>query len=179
MAKSGKRESARVNVPASTGSPEIDVARLRAMVEVLAQTLVDTGLVDRAIVEGKLRAAAATAVPDAPALPSPPSLKRPGLWASLFGRKRAREEPAPPELPLAPIPMPLPGADQTNRVVRPPFPIQSLYDEPESSDRTTNQKRSSSHDTIATPPRFGVCDRCWRNRALDSRGHCEACAAKR
>jgi hypothetical protein len=179
MAKpsSGNRESARVHLPPSSGSLEIDVARLRAMVEVLAQVLVDTGLVDHAIVEGKLRAASATAIPDEPALPS---LKRRGLWASLFGRKPApAPAPPPPELPSAPPPTPLPAADQTNRVARLPFPIQSLYDEPESSERTTNQKRSGSHDTIATPPRFGMCNRCWRQRALDATGLCESCAAKR
>ena len=59
-------------------SLEAEVARLRHMVMVMAEMLVECGVVDQAMIEGRLRVARAAELP----LPA-----RQSFWSRLFGGK--------------------------------------------------------------------------------------------
>jgi hypothetical protein len=89
---------------------ELEVERLRRMVRAMAEMLVEHGLIDASIVEGRLRLAAI------PYLPTPP--KKASWWSRLFHKEE-----------IGAIPTVMMPVDQTAPVQRMPFEVQSLYDE--------------------------------------------------
>ncbi len=96
-------------------SLEEEVARLRHMVRVMADVLVECGVVDQSMIEQRLR------MPPSLMEYAPPA--RPGFWSRLFGR-RALDVGAVPSVIISG------ETDRTVEVQRLPFEVQSLYDEP-------------------------------------------------
>ena len=94
---------------------EIELAQLRAQVDALTALLIECGVVDRSMLQGRLEGAAARVVPRKLGLPP----RKPGLFARLFAR-RPREAGA--------IPTPR-EADATVPNVTLPFKPDGLYDE--------------------------------------------------
>jgi hypothetical protein len=142
-----------------------ELARLRRMVQTLGDILVECGVVDPAIVEGRLRAASLD--PDGAA--EMPSLKRPGLFARLFHRASQEQS-----VPMAPIPV-----DQTTRVALLPFEAQSLYDEPIGSTNRRSpfaRRATPASSRASSAPHAGTCARCWRRAPVDGGNLCARCA---
>jgi hypothetical protein len=170
----------KILLPPPAESAEVEVVRLRAMVGVLAELLVECGVVELGMVEGRLRTAAATsAAPAGASDDEVPSLKKPGLFAQLFAKlgkpkPQARRAAAPPAPPV----------DETARFAKLPFDTESLYDEP---DRATEQASMQARGLtpvrqVPQPPvaatNVGVCTRCWKRRPLEAGRMCADCAAR-
>ena len=94
---------------------EIELAQLRAQVAALTELLIECGLVDRSMVQGRLNGAASRVKPRPLGL----APRKPGFWARLFSRRR--EE-------VGAIPTPR-EADETVPNVSLPFKPDGLYDE--------------------------------------------------
>jgi hypothetical protein len=154
--------------------PAVEIARLRAQVRALADLLIECGIVDAAMVEGRLRAATAR-------LPKPQPARgrvepRGARVRRSFLSRLFRRDPTDPSISDAIV-----GAvpttkltDQTSRVINLPFDPSVLYAEPDlQTDRHTDRKR-----TNLTPTDVGKCERCWRMRALASSRLCFRCASQ-
>ncbi len=136
---------------------ELEVAQLRAQVAALTELLIECGVVDRSMLEGRLNGAAARIVPRP--LGAAPK-KKPGLLARLFAKPAAAPKPRPTDgvvrQPQAP--------DETIPNVNLPFKPVALYGEP---DRSTPVR--------LTPTDVGKCERCWRIRPLAANRLCFRC----
>ena len=144
---------------------EIEVAQLRAQVRAMGQLLVECGIVDASMLQGRLAGAASrvAAQSGAPRISAPTvAPRKPGFWSRLFGKKQPIV--AVPEVGAVPIPR-LP--DQTEPVVQLPFRAKLLYAEP---DLQTDKRRN------LTPTDVGKCQRCWRMRPLAVNKLCSRCA---
>src|SRR2546423_5689596 len=113
---------------------EIELAQLRAQVAALTELLVECGIVDRSMLQGRLNGAAARIRPRKLGL----APKKTGFFARLFSRR-------PTEEVLAGTVPTRREADATIPTVM-PFSNDNLYDE---------QRR-------LTPIGVGKCERCWR-----------------
>ncbi len=164
-------------------SLQLEVLRLRRMVHAMAEMLVECGVVDPAMVEGRLRSAS-----EAPSPPGDetyddgdddvPSLKKVGFWARLFGRRRPTTTVKPTVTTAATgaIPTALLASDETVPVTKLPFEVQSLYDEAGNSmvGSGPKQPRPPTLDV----PRPGTCNRCWRRALVNSGQVCARCAVQ-
>jgi hypothetical protein len=141
---------------------ELEVAQLRAQVRALSDLLIECGVLDASMVNGRLLSAASRVAPRPLGRPPAPP-KKIGFWARLFRRK----EPTRPGLP--PIRAKASRiADATVPEVNLPFAPQVLYGE---TDMHTLEKRRN-----LTPTEVGKCQRCWRMRPLASNHLCSRCA---
>jgi hypothetical protein len=134
---------------------ELELAQLRAQVAALTDLLVECGVVDRSMLEGRLNGAAARIRPRK--LGAAPKKKR-GVLARIFSREHS-EVGAVPNTRLA---------DQTMPTVNLPFKPVALYGE---SERITTDKR----ERRLTPLNVGKCERCWRMRPLSANRLCFRC----
>jgi hypothetical protein len=101
-----------VQLPDPEPNTELEVIRLRRMVHAMAEMLVECGVIDASMVEGRLRLAAIPFLP--------PARKKLSWWTRLF-RTRSKD--------LGAVPTVMMPIDQTVPVQRMPFEVQSLYDE--------------------------------------------------
>jgi hypothetical protein len=124
---------------------EIELAQLRAQVAALTDLLVECGIVDRSMLQGRLNGAAARIKPRK--LGAAP--RKRGFFARLFSR---------PTEEVGAIPMPR-EADATIPTVMPFKHDDGLYDE---------QRR-------LTPIGVGKCERCWRMKPLSANKLCFRC----
>jgi hypothetical protein len=158
--------AAPVTLPPPDPSLEREVVRLRRMVLAMAEMLVECGVVDASMVEGRLHFAAS-------ASPQPASeeisLKPAGLWARLvskLGKKRnARSQTGVVPTTMMPI-------DQTVPVEKLPFEVQSLYDESGASKIGSAPKKPPTLEQT----KLGACNRCWRRAPINSGSLCARCA---
>ncbi len=154
-----------VQLPEAELSLDAEVVRLRRMVHALAEMLVECGVVDASMVEGRLRLASVQM--------EVPSLKKPSWWSRLFRRK----EPAPPAGAVPAVMMPV---DQTAPVQKMSFEVQSLYDEtggpsvvaPGMAALPTQGLTQAARATV------GNCTRCWRRAPLSTGQLCARCAVR-
>ena len=149
-----------VHFPDVEDSLEAEVIRLRRMVHSLAEILVESGIVDASIVEGRLRLSG-----NGSGTHKIPSLKKPSLWSRLFTRKQRNDYDG--AVPIAMMPV-----DQTVPVQKMPFEVQSLYDE--------TGGPSVVAPAMTRPDKVGVgnCARCWKRAPLNSGSLCARCAVK-
>ena len=125
---------------------EIELAQLRAQVAALTELLVECGVVDRSMLQGRLNGAAARIKPRK--LGAAP--RKRGFFARLFSRSATKE--------VGAIPTPVPrDTDATIPTVM-PFKTDNLYDE-----------------RRLTPIGVGKCERCWRMRPLSANKLCFRC----
>jgi hypothetical protein len=157
-----------VTLPPPAPSLEAEVVRLRRMVQAMAQMMVECGVVDPSMVEGRLHHAAEAM---APALDGV-SLKPASLWARLFGRQRGREKAARVDASGAVPTVMMPPGDQTVPVEKLPFEVQSLYDESGASKIGSAPKRPPTLEET----KLGTCNRCWRHAPINSGSLCARCA---
>jgi hypothetical protein len=154
-------------VQSDESDPAIEIARLRAQVRALADLLIECGIVDEAMVEGRLRAAARKPqLARGRAEPRTARARR-SFLSRLFGR-----DPTDPSISnsiVGAVPT-TKLADQTSRVTNLPFDPSVLYTE---RDMQTEKKRAN-----LTPTDVGKCERCWRMRALASSRLCFRCASQ-
>jgi hypothetical protein len=155
-----------MSVPRLKAQPtqlEIEVAQLRAQVRAMGQLLVECGVVDASMLQGRLAGAASrvAAQSGAPLLRSAVEEEERGFWSRLFGKKELVD---PNE--VGPIPTTHLKADQTEPVVQLPFRPKLLYAEP---DLNTDKRRN------LTPTEVGKCERCWRMRPLAANKLCSRC----
>ncbi len=156
-----------MSVPKLKAQPsqiEIELAQLRAQIRAMGQLLVECGVVDASMLQGRLAGAASrvAAQSGAPRISAPPRRPKKSLWSRLFARKELAVEPQLPEaIPVYRQP------DQTEPVVQLPFRPKLLYAEP---DLNTDKRRN------LTPTDVGKCERCWRMRPLAANRLCSRCA---
>jgi hypothetical protein len=150
-----------------TSELELEIAQLRAQVRALSDLLVECGVLDASMVNGRLLSAASRVAPRPlgrpPAPPTRP--KKPGFWSRLF-----RSEKTPPAAPPPQRGKSGRVADATVPEVNLPFAAQVLYGE---TDMHTLEKRRN-----LTPTEVGKCQRCWRMRPLASNHLCSRCASQ-
>lgn len=86
--------------PHGDSALEIQVAQLQAQVAALTDLLIECGIVDRSMLEGRLRGAAARVAPQALGLPP----RKPGLLARIFRRDERADQTIPTvDLPFKPV----------------------------------------------------------------------------
>jgi hypothetical protein len=146
-----------VQFPGEKQSLEAEVVRLRRMVHALAEMLVDCGVVDSSMVEGRLRLASVETEQLA--------VKKPSLWSRLFGRKNQ-------DL-IGAVPSVMMPVDQTVPVQKLPFEVQSLYDEHNGPSVVAPGLAA----TTAARATVGNCARCWRRAPLQGQ-LCARCAVR-
>jgi hypothetical protein len=146
-----------VNFPEAEESLESEVFRLRRMVHSLAEILVESGIVDSSIVEGRLRLSGNSTG-------KIPSLRKPSWWSRLFKRKKQQDYGA---VPMAMMPI-----DQTVPVQKMPFEVQSLYDE------TGGPSVVAPAMTRPDKVSVGTCARCWKRAPINSGSICARCAVQ-
>jgi hypothetical protein len=140
-------------------SLELEVRQLRAQVRALADLLIECGVIDAAMIEGRLNGAAARIAGWLPSTERTERVQRKrGFFSRLFSRKKDVAIGAAPISRLA---------DETARVItagyEPP-----LYAEPDLTKRRTG----------LTPTEMGKCEHCWRVRPLAADRLCSRCGAK-
>ena len=146
-----------VQFPDAEESLDAEVIRLRRMVHSLAEILVESGIVDSSIVEGRLRLSGnSTGVI--------PSLKKPSWWSRLW-KKKERDD-------FGAVPMAMMPIDQTVPVQKMPFEVQSLYDE--AGGPSVVAPAMTRPDKVSV----GNCSRCWKRAPLNSGSLCARCAVK-
>jgi hypothetical protein len=150
-----------VEAPDAGESLEAEVVRLRRMVHALAEMLVECGVLDASMVEGRLRLASVAPEPLHPSMQSF-SIKKPGLWTRLFG-KETKE-------PVGAIPAVMMPVDQTVPVQKMPFEVKSLYDE------SGGPSVVAPGMTLAARAAVGNCARCWRRVPLNAAQLCARCS---
>jgi hypothetical protein len=133
---------------------EAELAELRAQVRVLADLLVECGVVDAGMIRGRLSGAAARARGRLP----PPPLKKRGFFARLF---RRREQTMPGAVPSTHM------EDRTIPEVLLPFDAQVLYGE--------RDLQGDKRNRGLTPTAIGKCERCWQVRPLSRERLCSRC----
>jgi hypothetical protein len=143
-----------VQFPDESTSLEAEVVRLRRMVQALAEMLVECGVVDSSMVEGRLRLASQEF-----------SLKKPSFWSRLWRKKE--------EIGAIPMVMMPPSIDQTMPVEKLPFEVQSLYDE--SGGPSPSVVAPPLAMTLAARTSVGNCARCWRRAPLSAGQLCARC----
>jgi hypothetical protein len=150
-----------VHFPDEKASLEAEVVRLRRMVHALAEMLVDCGVVDSSMVEGRLRIASVESEDFA--------IKKPSLWSRLFGKK--------PSL-VGAVPAVMMPVDQTVPVQKLPFEVQSLYDENAPSVVAPGQAFPQQGSTTIARATVGNCARCWRRAPLQTGQLCARCGVQ-
>jgi hypothetical protein len=154
-----------------------EVVRLRRMVHAMAEMLVECGIVESAMVEGRLRLASEAPLPSLQT-EQVPSLKSPGFFTRLWARWFRR---APAMAPLdddGVVSMAIPP-DQTVPVQKLPFEVQSLYDDVGPSQVGSMPRAAAAaaaKPTTVARQRHGTCNRCWRRGQLDTGQVCVRCA---
>jgi hypothetical protein len=165
-----------VELPSDALPLEAEVVRLRRMVHALAEMLVECGVVDASMVEGRLRLASAAVRGEADGTVgelSDVSLKKPSLWSRIFGKKQ------PPPV-VGAVPAVMMPVDQTVPVQKMSFEVQSLYDEHGGSSvvapgQTLGSAPKQAPTTVARAT-VGNCSRCWRRAPLQTGQICARCA---
>jgi hypothetical protein len=137
----------------SDESLEAEVAQLRQMVQALSELLVECGVFDASMVEGRMRLAVE-------ASPMPRPKRR--WWTRLLARLSAVRAAAPSS----------PSAEETTRVPKLPFDMTTLYDDAGSSSATS--PRSPSFEEVV----LGHCSRCWNHAPLTRGQLCARCAIR-
>jgi len=152
-----------VTLPPPDLSLAAEVVRLRRMLQAMAEMLVECGVVDASMVEGRLHLAAERSAETLAEV----SLKPVGLWTRLFGRKKATRPDVEGVVPAAMMPI-----DQTVPVEKLPFEVQSLYDESGASRVGSAPKKPPTLEQT----KLGTCNRCWRRAPINSGSLCARCA---
>jgi hypothetical protein len=158
-----------VGEPPGESDPAEELARLRQTVNVLAELLIERGIVDSATLVARL-SGMPPEVASPPLMPRPVSRRR-GFLGRLFGRSRA--------------PAAAPRVDDSERVGRVAEP-HSLYSEAEPSTELSfppvpsREKSVKARARAAAAPRpaseADTCCRCWRRVPLGAGRLCARCA---
>jgi hypothetical protein len=150
-----------VHFPDADPSLGAEVVRLRRMVHALAEMLVEHGIVDSSMVEGRLHLATVDADP------LDFSAKKPSWWARLWKKQE-------PPADVGAFPAVMMPVDQTVPVQKMSFEVQSLYDETGGPSVVAPTQGM----TTAARTRVGNCTRCWKRSPLSTGQLCARCAVR-